>query len=110
MADKRKEQTFVGHDSWVFDIRYNSNCSLLASASEDGTARLSDEEGKQVAIYVHGAPVYGVCFSPDDLTVATAAADCKGQIVECEADTPPRRSDAQAISTFENGISARCQF
>jgi WD40 repeat protein len=74
---RSEEQTLTGHTCWVLDIEFNSEGSLLASASEDGTARIWDEGGNQVALFVHGAPVNGVCFRSDNLTVATAAADCK---------------------------------
>ena len=86
----REKQTLVGHTCWVLDLRFNSDGSLLASASEDGTARLWDQEGNQVAIYVHGAPVNGVCFSPDDLTLATAAADCKVRLWNGGHNRSPR--------------------
>lgn len=85
----REEQTLVGHTSWVLGIQFNSDGSLLASASEDGTARLWDQQGNQAAIFVHGAPVNGICFSPDDLTLATAAANCKVTLWNVRQQTEP---------------------
>jgi WD40 repeat protein len=76
----REERTLCGHTSWVLCIQFNSDGSLLASGSEDGSARLWDRRGNQIAVFVHGAPVNGICFSPDGLTLATAAADCKVRV------------------------------
>ena len=77
LTTREEEQTLIGHTCWVLDLQYNSDGSLLASSSEDGTARVWDYRGNEVAVFVHGAPANGVCFSPDGQTVATAAADCK---------------------------------
>jgi WD40 repeat protein len=77
LTTKHEEQTLIGHTCWVLDIDYNFDGTFLASASEDGTARIWDEAGNEVAVLVHGAPVNGVAFSPDGITIATAAADCK---------------------------------
>jgi WD40 repeat protein len=89
LKDGREAQTLIGHTSWVLGIQYNSDGSLLASASEDGTARLWDQEGNQTAIFMHGAPVNGVCFSPDDLTLATAAANCKVTLWNIQQKSEP---------------------
>ena len=77
LTTREEEQTLIGHTCWVLDLQYNSDGTLLASSSEDGTARVWDYSGNEVAVFVHGAPANGVCFSPDGQTVATAAADCK---------------------------------
>jgi WD40 repeat protein len=57
-------------------ISYSADGRLLASASQDRTARIWDVETlRSLAVLHHGSTVYAVAFSPDRRRLATGAAD-----------------------------------
>jgi len=66
-----------GHLSRVKDVAFNSDSSVIASASYDGTARLWDRRtGNQIReLKGHLGQVLTVAISPDDKLLATGSAD-----------------------------------
>ena len=73
---------YDGHHAWVRDLVFSADGRLLATASEDGTARLWDvRAGRQVRTLDHSpAQVRGISFGPDDLLIATACSDGTAKI------------------------------
>ncbi|MGF1512976.1 MAG: WD40 repeat domain-containing protein [Elainellaceae cyanobacterium] len=63
-------QTLEGHTGWVRDAVFSSDGTLLATASVDQTVRLWKQESGEFqllrTLWVHGAPVNSVRFSPND--------------------------------------------
>lgn len=55
------EQKLLGHTGRCFDLRYSYDCSMLLSASEDGTAMLWDFQKKKVHFFVNSYIEY-VCY------------------------------------------------
>jgi hypothetical protein len=65
-----------GHTAWVNDVAFSPNGQLLATGSDDKTARLWEvKTGLQVNILRHTGGVGGVAFSPDGRLLATAGWD-----------------------------------
>jgi WD40 repeat protein len=72
----RERNRFLGHqDWWVRSIDFSPNGEYLATASYEGTARLWDLFGNQLADFQHLGWVYSVSFSPDGKYLATASYD-----------------------------------
>jgi WD40 repeat protein/DNA-binding SARP family transcriptional activator len=66
-----------GHEGTIRDVAFNPSGDQIASASDDGTARLWDAatgKPKQI-LRGHGQSVVSVAYSPDGRRVATAGAD-----------------------------------
>ena len=61
---------------WIADVNFSPTGVLLAAAGEDGTIRLLDLSGKQLAQFRgHDGRILGITFSPDGQTIATAGED-----------------------------------
>lgn len=72
----RRLRSLPGHSGPVFTLAFNRDSRRLASASEDGTARIFDLGSNEVRVLRdHTATVYSVAFSPDGERVATACLD-----------------------------------
>ena len=76
-ADGRHRVALKGHTSDVSALDFSRDGKLLASASEDGTARIwAATDGAPMRVLRHGKVIVAdVAFSPDARHVATAAVD-----------------------------------
>ena len=76
-------QTLEGHAGWVRDAAFSSDSRLLVTASVDQTVRLWEKQGDtfQLAktLWVHGAAVNSVDFSPNDQYLVSA--DSSGSLI-----------------------------
>ncbi|NER51631.1 MAG: hypothetical protein F6J92_34315, partial [Symploca sp. SIO1A3] len=65
----------LGHKR-VFDVAFSPKGDMLASASDDNTIKLWNQEGKLLqTIEGHEGWVYGVAISPDGKTIASVGED-----------------------------------
>ena len=78
------------HTGVVHDAIYGPDGGIIATASEDGSARLWDAKtGKALKKLKHFGPVLGICFHFDDKLgtkrLATASADLTARVWDCES-------------------------
>ncbi|MEG3959269.1 AAA-like domain-containing protein [Microcoleus sp. herbarium2] len=69
-------KTLQGHNSTVIGVAFSPNGELIASVSEDRTAKLWSRDGKLLhTLKGHDSGIWSVAFSPDSQTVATGSND-----------------------------------
>jgi WD40 repeat protein len=69
-------KTLQGHDSAVIGVAFSPNGELIASTSEDRTAKLWSRDGKLLhTLKGHNSGIWSVAFSPDSQTIATGSND-----------------------------------
>ncbi|MBH8553165.1 PD40 domain-containing protein, partial [Nostocaceae cyanobacterium CENA357] len=67
---------FQGHQGTVWSVSFSPDGQYIATAADDGTTRLWNLNGQQVAQFQgHRKAVRSVSFSPDGKYIATAADD-----------------------------------
>ncbi|MDW8224298.1 MAG: hypothetical protein RMJ82_15255 [Gemmatales bacterium] len=78
-------RSFHGHTDWIRGVAFSPNGKLLATASDDGTARVWDAKtGEVLGKFRHAGWVYAVAFSSDGTLLATAVHDGTAQIWDIE--------------------------
>jgi len=69
-------KTIQAHNSAVMNAAFSPNGELIASVSEDKTAKLWSREGKLLhTLKGHDSGIWSVAFSPDSQTIATGSND-----------------------------------
>jgi len=69
-------KTLQGHNSTVISVAFSPNAELIASVSEDRTAKLWSRDGKLLhTLKGHDSGIWSVAFSPDSQTIATGSND-----------------------------------
>ncbi|MDQ1294473.1 MAG: hypothetical protein QG608_2356, partial [Actinomycetota bacterium] len=78
-----------GHTDWVNAVAFSPDGSLLATGSDDGTARLWDLTGEKPPTILSGHTdrVLGVAFSPDGSLLASASDDGTTRLWNSHAGT-----------------------
>jgi WD40 repeat protein len=72
----QEKNRLEGHQEAVTSVSFSADGQRLATASRDGTVKLWNRQGKQLAtLKGHQGAVYGVSFSPDGQRLATASQD-----------------------------------
>ena len=72
----RERNQFIGHQGTVNSISFSPNGEYIATASDDGTARLWNLSGNQIAQFQgHQGAVKSVSFNPKGEYIATASDD-----------------------------------
>ncbi|XP_043197906.1 transducin beta-like protein 3 [Amphibalanus amphitrite] len=93
-------RTEIAHDKDINSVAVSPNDRLLATASQDKTARLYATEGLALTGVMRGhrRGVWSVTFSPVDQIAATCSADCTVRLWSI--------TDASCVKTFEGHDSS----
>ncbi|MDJ0846013.1 AAA-like domain-containing protein [Crocosphaera sp.] len=81
----QEKNKLIGHQDAVNSVTLSRDGRWIATASNDGTVRLWNQQGQQKALLTgHESNIYGVAFSPDSQTLATAGQDNTARVWNLE--------------------------
>jgi hypothetical protein len=76
LGNIRERNQFLGHQGGVWSVSFSPNGEYIATGSSDGTARLWDKQGNQIAAFLgHQGEVLSVSFSLNGEYIATGSDD-----------------------------------
>ncbi|GBE75710.1 WD-40 repeat protein [Microcystis aeruginosa NIES-87] len=77
LAQVSERNRLTGHEGEVVDISFSPDGNIIATASQDGTVKLWDLEGKQIKSFsaANNAKFWGISFSPKGQILAAASTD-----------------------------------
>jgi|GEM_PF-6973685 WD40 repeat protein/beta-lactamase regulating signal transducer with metallopeptidase domain len=82
------KRVFAGHLDTVFEVHFNHRGDQLATASNDGTVRIWDLDGREQFVYRgHGDAVLSVSWHPDDTRLASSSSDGTARIWATDGTT-----------------------
>jgi WD40 repeat protein len=98
----KRARTLRGHEKRIVALTFSHRGSRLATASEDGTARIWDiSSGGSLELAGHTDEVMSARFSPDDRLLATASADHDVRLWNAQSGDPalpPLRAHFSVVS------------
>jgi WD40 repeat protein len=102
-------RALVGHERLVRDLAFSPDGKLLASGSDDGTARIWNvARGVEIRPPLeHGGRVQTVMFSPDALTLATGGHDRDAKLWNVESGKLQRTLHGHASAVLSVAFSPR---
>lgn len=77
LAQVNESNRLTGHEEEVVDISFSPDRNIIATASQDGTVKLWNLEGKQIKSFsaANNAKFWGISFSPKGQILAAASTD-----------------------------------
>jgi WD40 repeat protein len=77
LAQVNERNRLAGHEGEVVDISFSPDGNIIATASQDGTVKLWNLEGKQIKSFsaANNAKFWGISFSPKGQILAAASTD-----------------------------------
>jgi WD40 repeat protein len=77
LAQVNESNRLTGHEGEVVDISFSPDRNIIATASQDGTVKLWNLEGKQIKSFsaANNAKFWGISFSPKGQILAAASTD-----------------------------------
>lgn len=77
LAQVDESNRLTAHEGEVVDISFSPDGNIIATASQDGTVKLWDLEGKQIKSFsaANNAKFWGISFSPKGQILAAASTD-----------------------------------
>jgi WD40 repeat protein len=87
LAKIRERRQFMGHNSRVNSVCFSPTGNAIATASNDGTAKLWDLQGNCLATFTgHQKSVTSVSFSPKGNAIATASSNKKAKLWDLQGN------------------------
>lgn len=85
---------FRAHDAWIQSIAFSPDGKLIATSSEDKTAKVWTADGELVATFKHDDWVQSAAFAPGDSVVTL---DLKGRVTDWSI------ASGKQLSSFDSG-------
>ncbi|MGB3188108.1 MAG: CHAT domain-containing protein, partial [Limnoraphis sp.] len=75
-----QEQNRLQHSNTVKSASFSPDGNSIVTADDNGTAKLWNLQGEELATIYHDGPIYSASFSPDSNSIVTAADDATAKL------------------------------